>query len=148
MPKYTTERDSEKSAKAFGYELHCSWKDSINIARALKGMKIEEAKKFLEEIIALKRPLPAVFHKQKVHHQKIVGPGSYPRKTASYILKVVKNAENNAEYKGFDTENMKIIHIAAYRGRTIQGYMPRAYGRATDKNEQTTNVEIILEEVE
>ncbi len=148
MPKYTTEKDPDKSAKAYGYELHCSWKDAINCAHALKGMKVDEAKKYLEEIIAMKRALPAVYHKQKVHHQKGTGPGSFPKKTASYMLKIVKNAENNAEYKGFDVDTMRITHIAAYRGRTIQGYMPRAHGRATDKNEQTTNIEIILEEVE
>ncbi|MEM0466398.1 MAG: 50S ribosomal protein L22 [Candidatus Thermoplasmatota archaeon] len=148
MPKYTAERDPDKSAKAYGYELHCSWKDAINCAHALKGMTVAEAKKYLEEIIEMKRALPAVYHKQKVHHQKGIGPGSFPKKTASYMLKVVKNAENNAEYKGFDVDNMKITHIAAYQGRTIQGYMPRAHGRATNKNEQTTNIEIILEEVE
>jgi large subunit ribosomal protein L22 len=148
MPKYATELDPDKSAKAYGFELHCSPKDSINIAYRLKGMKIETAKKYLEDIIALKQPLPAVFHNKKRAHQQGVGPGSYPQKAAKYILKVLKNAENNAEYKGFDVENMKISHISAYRGREIKGVMPRAHGRATDKNEQTTNVEIILEEAE
>jgi large subunit ribosomal protein L22 len=148
MPKYSTEKDPEKSARAFGYELHCSPKDSMNITHALRGMKIEAAKKYLEEIIALKRPLPAVYHKKKRLHQKGIGPGSFPEKAARYILKVIENAENNAEYKGFDVENMKITHISAYQGRVIRGMMPRAHGRATDKNETTTDIEIILEEVE
>ena len=56
--------------------------------------------------------------------------------------------ENNAEYKGFDTENMKIAHISAYTGRMLKGMMPRAHGRATDKNKYTTDIEIVLEEVE
>jgi ribosomal protein L22 len=43
---------------------------------------------------------------------------------------------------------MKITHIAAYQGRIIKGMMPRAHGRATDKNETTTDVEMILEEVD
>jgi large subunit ribosomal protein L22 len=64
------------------------------------------------------------------------------------MLKILENAENNAEYKGFDPENMKITHISAYGGRVIRGIMPRAHGRATDKNTRTTNIEIILEEVE
>jgi len=144
MPKYSTEIDPEKSAKAYGYELHCSPKDSMNLAYALKGMKTEKAKKFLEEIIDLKRPLPAVFHNRKISHQKSIGPGSYPKKAAHYILKMIENAENNAEYKGFDVENMKIAHISAYRGRTVRGIMPRAHGRATDKNEITTTFWNIL----
>lgn len=146
--KYSTNIDSDKTAKAYGYELHCSQKDSMNLSRAIRGMKIEDAKKYLQEIIDLKRPLPAIFHKQKRAHQKGIGPGSFPQKAATYMLKTLENAENNAEYKGFDVENMKITFISAYRGRTIKGTMPRAHGRATDKNETTSNIEIIIEEVE
>jgi large subunit ribosomal protein L22 len=148
MPKYSTEKDPDKTAKAYGYELHCSPKDSLNLAYAIQGMKTENAKKYLEEIIKMKRPLPAVFHNRKRSHQKSIGPGSFPQKAARYMLKTVKNAENNAEYKGFDLENMKISHISTYEGRVTKGIMPRAHGRATDKYERTTNIEIILEEVE
>ena len=148
MPEYSTSVDPEKSAKAYGYELHCSPKDSMNLAYALKGMKTEKAKAYLNDIIAMKRPLPAVFHNRKRAHQKGIGPGSFPQKAARYMLKILENAENNAEYKGFDVENMKIIHIATYRGRTIRGVMPRAHGRATDKNKLTTNIEIVIEEAE
>jgi len=52
---------------------HCSVKDSRNIAHAIKGMKIEEAKKYLEEIIAMKRALPTIYHKIKRPHQKASG---------------------------------------------------------------------------
>jgi len=142
------ELDPDKTAKAYGYELHCSYKDSINLAYALRGMQTEKAKQYLQDIIEKKRPLPAVFHKQKRAHQKGIGPGSFPEKAARYMLKVLTNAENNAEYKGFDAENMKIVHISAYQGRTIRGIMPRAQGRATDKNTITTNIEVIIEEAE
>jgi large subunit ribosomal protein L22 len=148
MVKYSITVDPDKTAKAYGYELHCSHKDSRNLAYALRGMKAENAKTFLEGIIELKTPLPAIYHNRKRAHQKAIGPGSYPQKAARYILRILENAENNAEYKGFDTENMKIKHITAYRGRTIRGIMPRAQGRATDKNTITTNIEIVLEEVE
>jgi len=148
MQRYSTEADQDKTAKAYGYELHCSPKDSKNIARALRGMKVEAAKQYLEEVIELKRAVPAIYHKRKISHQKAIGPGKFPEKAARYLLKILKNAENNAEYKGFDVENMRIKHMSAYRGRIIKGFMPRAQGRATDKNKMTTNVEIIIEEVE
>jgi large subunit ribosomal protein L22 len=148
MKKYSNEADPDRSAKAYGYELHCSRKDSINLACKLKGMKIEDAKKFLHEIIDLKKPIPAVVHNKKRAHQKGIGPGSFPQKAAKYMLKTLENAENNAEYKGFDPENMKIAYISTYGGREIRGVMPRAHGRATDKNTKTTNIEIIIEEVE
>lgn len=149
MPEYSVKDvDPEKTAKAYGYELHCSPKHSMNLARVLRGMKLLDAKKYLEEVIALKRPVPFTTHKKKMSHRKGIGPGCYPKKAAQHLLKILENAENNAEYKGLDPENMVISHIAAYHGREIEGFMPRAHGRATEKNEQTTNVEIILEEVE
>ena len=146
--KYSTELDPDKTAKAYGYELHCSRKDSTNLAYAIKGKKLEDGKKYLQEIVDQKRPLPAVFHNGKRAHQKGIGPGSFPQKAAKYMLKILENAENNAEYKGFDPENMKITHVSAYSGRVIRGIMPRAHGRATDKNTRTTNIEIIIEEVD
>ncbi len=148
MPKYSTTLDPEKTAKAYGYELHCSHKDSKNLAYALRGMKTDVAKSYLEEIASLKRPLPAVYHFNKRAHQKGIGPGSFPQKAARYMLKILQNAENNAEYKGFDVDNLKIAHISAYRGRTLPGFMPRAQGRATAHNKITTNIEIIVEEAE
>jgi large subunit ribosomal protein L22 len=148
MQKYSRDVDPDKTAKAYGYELHCSIKDSINLAHAIRGMKTEDAKNYLEKIASMKQPLPAIFHKQKVAHQKGVGSGNYPQKAATYLLKTIENAENNAEYKGFDVENMKISHVSAYSGRTLKGMTPRAHGRATNKNKKTANIEIILEEVE
>ena len=146
--KYSTNVDPDKTAKAYGYELHCSRKDSMNLAHAIRGKKVEDAKKYLQDIIDMKRPLPAVFHNGKRAHQKGIGPGSFPQKAAKYMLKTLENAENNAEYKGFDPNNMKISSISTYGGRIIKGIMPRAHGRATDKNRKTTNIEIIIEEVD
>jgi len=148
MQKYSINVDPDKTAKSYGYELHCSPKDSMNLAYAIRGMKTNEAEKYLNEIIDMKKALPAIYHKGKISHQKGIGPGSYPQKAAKYMLKILKNAENNAEYKGFDFENMRIAHISTYTGRIIKGIMPRAQGRATNKNKKTTNIEIILEEVD
>ena len=146
--KYSTEVNPDKTAKAYGKELECSPKDSKNISHALRGMTVKKARTYLEDIMEKRKPLPSVYHKKGKSHQKKTGPASYPQKSARYILKTLKNAVNNAEYKGFDAENMKIKHISAYRGRVIPGMYPRAFGRATDKNKKTTNIEIILEEVE
>lgn len=146
--KYSIYADPEKTAKAYGRDLHCSPKHSENIVRAIKGMEVGKAKQLLEDVIQRKRPLPFKTHKRSRAHQKGVGPGGYPEKACRFILQVIKNAENNAEYKGLDPESMYIAYASAYRGRVIHGSMPRAQGRATDWNEQTTNIEIILAEEE
>lgn len=149
MRRYSVnDLDDEKTAKAYGYELNCSPKHSMNIARAIKGMKVPDAKRYLEEVIKMRRAVPFLIHRRKIKHRKGMCSGAYPQKAARFILRVLENAENNAEYKGMDPSNMIISHISAYKGREIEGIMPRAYGRATKKNEQTTNIEIVLREVD
>ena len=76
------------------------------------------------------------------------GPGRFPKKAAQAILDVIEAAESNAEYKGLDPENMLVLHISANQGRVFEGMKPRARGRSTPWNAETTNVEIILKEME
>ena len=145
MP-YSTPLPEERAARAYGNELRTSWKNAINITRAIKGMKVRKAETYLEEVIALKRAVPFTVRNRKVAHRPGMGPGRYPQKSAKRTLDTLRNAINNAEYQNLDPDNMVIIHAQAYKGRTLPGWMPRAMGRATPKNEETCNIEIIIQE--
>ncbi len=142
--------DETKCAKAMGYEMPISFKHAVEICRFIKGRKISEAKKLLEEVIALKRPIPFKRYKKKVAHKNIDGwyAGRYPQKACKYILKILKNLEANAEYKGLDVDKLVIVHAEAKMGRKIKKYVPRAFGRATPWFKQLTTVEFVAEEVE
>ena len=145
---YSVTSDPETSSKAMGSELHISPKKSREVCCKIKGMKASEAKKLLEDVIALKQAVPFKRHHDGTGHRK--GPmaaGRYPVSASKEILKVLKNAESNAEYKGLEPANMFITHAAIQRGRVIHGFMPRARGRATPKDTETVNLEIILSEV-
>lgn len=145
---YSVEMDPEKSSKAMGSELHISPKKSREICTHIKGMKIGEARKFLEDVIILKKAVPFKRHNDGAGHRK--GPmaaGRYPVNASKEILKVLKNAESNAEYKGLEPSQMCISHVIMQRGRVIHGIIPRARGRATPKNTETVNIEMILSEV-
>ena len=74
--------------------------------------------------------------------------GKYPIKAAEKILKVVRSAEGNAEFKGLDIERLRIIHASAYPGIKYKRAIPRAFGRSSPKNKTLTHVEIVLEEIE
>ncbi|HIJ00912.1 MAG: large subunit ribosomal protein [Candidatus Methanomethylophilaceae archaeon] len=145
---YTVKADPEITAKAIGKELPISPKHSREICKMIRGMETPKAKEVLEGVIALKRPVPMGRFKKRVSHKAGVGPGRFPQKAAKAILQVIESAEANAEYKGLDPENMIISTVSASLGRTIPGHRPRAYGRATQWNQQTVNIEVILEEVE
>ena len=141
--------DETKIAKAYGKELKISPKYSVEVCRELKGKKVKEAIEYLEKVIALKQPVPLKRYNKKVPHKgNLVKAcaGRYPVKVAKHILKVIRSAISNARYKGLDEEKLFIKHICATRGRIIKGYIPRAFGRATPFNEQTTNIQVVLEE--
>lgn len=147
MVGYTAEADPDITSRAIGKEIPISPKHAREICNMLRGKTTSQAAQILEEIIELKRPVPMKRFKKGISHKSGVGPARYPQKAAKEILKVLEGAKHNAEYKGLDPENMKVKVITANLGRTIRGYMPRAYGRATQWNQQTTNIEIILEEM-
>jgi large subunit ribosomal protein L22 len=148
--EYAAQYDPATTAKAMAYEINVSPKHCVEILRQLRGMKVVRAKTYLEHVIEKTESVPFkrfarnVGHKR---HQTGWASGRYPVKASKEILKLLKHAEANAEYKGLEPENMKIVHATAKKGRVIQGVMPRAMGRATPWNIETVTVEIVLGEV-
>lgn len=144
--KFSVQLDPARTAIAAGRDLRVSYKDTVELLNAIRGLKLEEAKKLLEDVIAKKRPIPYRRHSGKVGHKRGMGAGRYPTKAAKAVLKVLLNAEANAEYKGLDVSRLWIAHAAAHKGMKMRSYMPRAFGRATPWFEQLVHVEIGLEE--
>lgn len=139
-----------RSSRAMGMELHISPKHAREICRTLRGMRANLARAYLEDVIALKRAIPFKRYRKNVAHRHgLVGwdAGRYPEKAAKAVLIVLDNALANAEYKGMESDKMRIYHAGTLKGRTIRGWMPRAMGRATPKNTETVSVEMVLTEV-
>lgn len=144
-----TESDSDVAARAMAYELHISPKHALEVCRTIKGMKVEAAEAYLEDVLEKRVAIPFKRHKKKVAHRRGLKKwyaGRYPVKASAEILKLLRSAKGNAEYKGLDQETMRIWHAATKKGRTIKGSMPRAFGRATPKNTDTVTLEIVIRE--
>ena len=148
MKGYTATADPDTSAKAIGKEMPISPKFTREICGMIRGMKVNKAIDTLEGVIALETPVPLKRYNKRVSHKQGVGPGRYPKKAAAAVLGVIKSAVANAEYKGLNTDEMVIRTITASRGRVTPGHMARAHGRATEWNQDTVNLEVIIEEVE
>jgi large subunit ribosomal protein L22 len=146
-------RDESKIAKAVRYDMPVSIKYMREVAATIKGLKLKDARRLLEDVIKLKEPIPFRRYFGKVSHKRgLAGKygwpaGRYPVKAARFMLEILDNVEANAENKGLDKEKLVIIHVAAHKGVTLKRYMPRAFGRATPKYRRTTNVEIVVKEV-
>lgn len=145
MSSYSVPKE-ENTARAYGNELRISPKHSVEIAREIKGMDLQEAKAFLRRVENENEPVPFKRHNRGLGHRKGIGPGRYPVKAAGEILKLLDNVQNNAADQDLDEERLRIKHAAAHRGRKFEGFTPRAFGRATPKNRRTTNFEIVVEE--
>ncbi len=143
---YSIEPDPENTSKAMGKELHISRKHAHEISSAIKGMTVDAAREFLEDVALLKRAVPYRRYIRNIPHRRGgMCTGRYPQKSAKAFLRVLQNAENNARYKGLDSESLRISHITTKKGHTFRGAFPRAQGRATPKNHETVSIEMVLE---
>ncbi|MFX1574020.1 MAG: 50S ribosomal protein L22 [Promethearchaeota archaeon] len=143
--------DKERLAKASGRDLRIKPKHAREICAVIKGMNVDHAKKYLEDVINLKQSVPFRRHKKKLAHRKDLKQfkwyaGKYPQKAAARIYEVLSSAESNGEYKGLDIDLCKIIHAAAHRGRIIKRYIERARGRSTSYFKHLTHIELVIYE--
>jgi large subunit ribosomal protein L22 len=154
---YTGKFDPEKMARATGKELHISPKHSVEVCRAIRGLPVTSAIDLLENVIAKKEAIAFKRYNQMVPHRRRNGysgkggPGRYPVKAAKAILRVIESAQANAEKTIDDlgdAEDLRISTAAAAKGRVIRGWMPRAHGRWEKFDQETVNIEIILEMTE
>ncbi|MFQ6073711.1 MAG: 50S ribosomal protein L22 [Candidatus Bathyarchaeia archaeon] len=154
MPKWgysITELDPERTAKASGREVRVSHKAAREVCAAIRGMMLSEAKEFLQQVIQKKKPVPFRRFKKKVGHRhglEKAFAGRYPVKAAQKIFEVLESAEANADFKGLDTENLRVIHASAYPGMKIKRYIPRAFGRSSPRFETLCHIEVALGQVE
>jgi large subunit ribosomal protein L22 len=133
-------------ARSRGNEIPMSPKKTYEVLNAIRGLPLDRAETFLEEVIALRRAVPFRRYNQETAHKRGIGPGRYPKKVAKNVLQLLRNARENAEYEGMDTDTLFVKVAASGRGKIRKASMPRAHGRATAWNEQTTNVELVLAE--
>jgi len=143
------ELDPEKTVKASGREVRVSHKSAREVCRTIKGMMLAQAKQYLKDVVAKKKPVPFKRFTKKLGHRhglEKAFAGRYPVKAAAQILKVLESAEANAENKGLDTERLRIIHAATSQGMKVKRYTQRAQGRSSPDFETLCHIEIALEE--
>ncbi|MFQ5977711.1 MAG: 50S ribosomal protein L22 [Candidatus Heimdallarchaeota archaeon] len=152
MPSYKLSvfgLDPDRTAVGCGRDMRISPKHAREVCAAIRGLPLEDAKTFLEEVEAKKRSVPFKRHRKKVGHRKDLQKwviGRYPIKAALNIRRVLENAENNSVFKGLDTAKLRVVHAAAMRGTKIKRVMARAQGRSSPKVKTLTHIEIVLEE--
>lgn len=140
-------KNEETSVKAIIRDLNVSFKDGEVICDAIRGMPLLKAVSYLEEVIALKRPVPYRKYNKAIGHRPNLEKscsGKYPKEVAKEMLIMLNNMISNAEYKGLNTDDLKITHIQALKGITRKGRKPK--GRWKLWRTQLVHVQAVCEE--
>ncbi len=138
--------EKTKHVRASLRETQISHKHAREVALAVRGMYLNKAREFLENVVRLKQPVAYRRYKIQVGHRSgLQGfpAGRFPVKTSKEFLRLLDNLEANAEYKGMDLDRLRLIHLSAYPGVKIKRFTPRAHGRNSPKINTLVHVEVV-----
>ena len=142
--------DKARHVRASIREKSFSHKHAREIAVDIKGMSIEKAREFLENVVAKKVAVPYRRYNMEFAHRTNVrdgfGAGRYPYKASKEFLRLLDNLESNAEYKGMDLDRLRIVSAVVHKGTKLKRFQPRAMGRSSPKFDILTHVELVAQE--
>lgn len=134
---------TNKMVRAGGRSLVISTKASIMICNKIRGMKISDAKRLIDDVIAHKRAIVFTRFTDGVGHRAgKMASGRYPEKAVLAFKKLLVNLENNAQQKGLSVEDLKIVHAVA-NGGVRRG----RFGRQSRRMAKSTHLDLVAEEV-
>ncbi|XP_031621656.1 60S ribosomal protein L17 [Contarinia nasturtii] len=154
MGKYAREPDNAaKSCKSRGSNLRVHFKNTHEAAQAIKKMPLRRAQRFLKNVVDKKECVPYRNFNGGVGRcaqakQWGTTQGRWPKKSADFLLQLLKNAESNAEYKGLDVDRLVIDHILVNRAPCLRRRTYRAHGRINPYMSSPCHIEVILSEKE
>lgn len=153
MPKYSysfQNFDKSRNVRASLREKDISHKHAREIAVAIKGMSIEKAREFLENVVARNIAVPYRRYNNEVAHRSNIQDGffagRYPQKAAREFIRLLDNLESNAEYKGMDLDRLRIASAAVHKGTKLKRFQPRAMGRSSPRFNTLVHVELVARE--
>ncbi|ELV10227.1 60S ribosomal protein L17 [Tupaia chinensis] len=141
----------KKSCKSTGLNLRVHFKNTHKTVQATKGM--HKATKYLKDITLQKQCVPLCRYKGGVGRcaqakQWCWTQGQWPRKSAEFLLHMLKIAESNAEFKELAVDSLVIDHIQVNKAPKMSRHMYRAHGRINPYMSSPFHIEMSLTEKE
>ncbi|CAD7671958.1 unnamed protein product [Nyctereutes procyonoides] len=156
MVRYSLDPENPtKSCKSRGSNLRVHFKNTLNKKKNLKkkGMHIRKATKYLKDVTLQKQCMPFRCYNGGVGRcaqAKQWGwtQGRWPKKSAEFLLHMLKNAESNAELNGLDVDSLVIEHIQMNKAPKMRHRTYRVHGRINPYMSSPCHIEMILTEKE
>ncbi|KAF3848388.1 hypothetical protein F7725_014885 [Dissostichus mawsoni] len=147
MVRYSLDPENPtKSCKSRGSNLRVHFKNTRETAQAIKGMHIRKANKYLRD--CCEAPVCSLQALQRGRQTVGWTQGRWPKKSAEFLLHMLKNAESNAELKGLDVDSLVIEHIQVNKAPKMRRRTYRAHGRINPYMSSPCHIEMILTEKE
>ncbi|XP_057587045.1 60S ribosomal protein L17-like [Hippopotamus amphibius kiboko] len=142
-----------KSCKSRGSNLCVHFKNTRQTAKAIKGMHIQKVTKYLKDVTLKKQRVPFCLHNSGAGgcaqaRQWGWIQGRWSKKSAEFLLHMLKNAESNAELKGLDVDSLVIEHIQVNKAPKMQRRTYRARGRINPYTSSPCHSQMTLTEKE
>ncbi|EED77115.1 60S ribosomal protein L17/L23 [Postia placenta Mad-698-R] len=144
-----TATNPEKTSRARGEYLRTHFKNMREVAAALTGLKLTKAYTYLSDVKEHKQIIPfrrfagGVGRASQAKQFKAT-QGRWPEKSVRFILRLLKNAESNADAKNLELEDLYIKNIVVQQAPKTRRRTYRAHGRINPYQGHPCHVEIIL----
>ena len=135
----TKEAKTENVVVARARSLPISHKRATEVAKMIKGKKVNKAIRELELVMVGKVAVPYKRYMKDVPHKRGAGmaAGRYPQKTASYFIMLLNSLKKNADNLGLNGENLIITKAV-----TCKGALSWHYGRKRGVRIKNTHLEL------
>ncbi|MFP4401727.1 MAG: 50S ribosomal protein L22 [Candidatus Nanoarchaeia archaeon] len=134
--------DPTTMARGCAINTRISLKKSVEVSRAIKGMRVSRAKEYLQDVMAQKQVVEYKRFNQEMPHKRGKGimAGGFPVNVAEQFFKVLHNCEQNAQNLNLgEAEDLRIVSASVRQGAG-RYKMSRLSGRKM----KATHIEIIV----
>jgi large subunit ribosomal protein L17e len=149
---YTFEaKDAQSSAQARGSDLRVHFKNTREAARAINGMGLKKAQRFLKDVIDKKQIVPFRIHRRGGgRHAQMkswkASTARWPEKSCRFLLNLLQNVSANANTKNLDLDNLEIQHIQVQMAAKGRRRTYRAHGRINPFMNCPCHIEVVVGE--
>ncbi len=128
-------------ARAVGVRLGISTKQSIELCNMIRGRKVVQARRMLTGVMDKHVAVPFLRFTNGLGHKRGMASGRFPVNASRQLLSLIAAAEANAQFKGINTSNLIISHIACQKAGNNW-----RYGRHKRRKMKSTHGKMVVEE--